>query len=55
VGARLGMQGAIEGLLESAPSLGFAYDLELGAYPGRGGLEGYLFLAFGAAFDVATR
>jgi hypothetical protein len=49
------MQGAMQGLLEELPSLGFAYDVELGAYPGRGGIEGYLFLAIGAAYDVATR
>jgi hypothetical protein len=55
VGARVGMQGAMEGLLGQMPSLGFAYDVELGAYPGRGGIEGYLFLALGVAYDVATR
>ena len=55
LGARFGMQGTIGGLLKSAPFLGFAYDLELGMYPGRGGLEGYLFLALGMALEVATR
>lgn len=55
VGGRVGMQGAMEGLAEQAPSLGFAYDVELGVYPGRGGVEGYLFLALGVAYDVATR
>lgn len=52
VGARLGMQGAMEGLTRALPSLGFAYDLEIGVYPGRGGLEGFMFLALGVAFDV---
>jgi hypothetical protein len=55
VGARVGMQGAMEGLLEQMPSLGLGYDVELGAYPGRGGIEGYLFLALGVAYDVPTR
>lgn len=54
LGARIGMQGAMEGLMQSAPAVGLAYDLELGAYPGRGGLEGYLFLALGVAIDVAA-
>jgi len=55
LGARLGMQGTLGGLLKSAPFLGFAYDLEIGVYPGRGGLEGYLFLALGIALETATR
>jgi hypothetical protein len=55
VGARLGMQGTLGGLLTGAPFLGFAYDLELGVYPGRGGVEGYLFLALGMALEAATR
>jgi len=54
-GARLGMQGALEGLLQTLPSLGVAYDLEIGMYPGRSGYEAYLFVALGVAFDVATR
>jgi hypothetical protein len=53
-GARIGMQGAMEGLLRKLPAVGVAYDLELGLYPGKGGLEGYLFLALGIALDVAT-
>ena len=55
LGLRLGMQGTLGGLLTSAPFLGFAYDLELGMYPGRGGVEGYLFLALGIALEAATR
>ena len=55
LGIRMGMQGAMQGWVQKLPALGFAYDLELGLYPGRGGLEGYLFLALGAAIDVATR
>lgn len=55
LGARIGMQGAMEGLTHALPSLGLAYDLEIGMYPGRSGLEGYLFLALGVAIDVATR
>jgi len=54
VGARIGMQGALDALLSAAPGLGLSYDLELGAYPGRGGLEGYLFVGLGLAIDVAT-
>jgi hypothetical protein len=54
LGARIGMQGALDALLSAAPGLGFSYDLELGAYPGRGGLEGYLFVGLGLAIDVAT-
>jgi hypothetical protein len=55
IGARVGMQGLLAGLLESAPSLGLAYDLELGMAPGRSGYEAYLFVALGLGFDVATR
>lgn len=55
VGGRVGMQGALEGLIEGAPSLGLAYDLELALTPGRGGWEGYLFLAMGLAFDVSAQ
>lgn len=55
LGARVGMQGTLGGLIKSAPFVGFAYDLELGMYPGRGGLEGYLFLALGIALEAATR
>lgn len=54
-GVRVGMQGALEGFFQQAAGLGFAYDLELGLYPGRGGLEGYLFVALGIALDAATR
>jgi hypothetical protein len=55
LGARLGMQGSLEGLLKALPSLGVAYDLEIGMYPGRSGYEAYLFVALGVAFDIATR
>jgi hypothetical protein len=51
VGARMGMEGAIAALLPSIEGLGFAYLLELGALPGRSGLEGYLFLGFGVEID----
>ena len=54
-GLRVGMQGALEGFFQRAAGVGFAYDLELGMYPGRGGLEGYLFVALGVALDAATR
>ena len=55
IGGRVGMQGALDGFFPRAEGLGFAYDLELGLYPGRGGLEGYLFVALGVALDAATR
>lgn len=55
IGVRVGMQGALEGFLREFAGFGFAYDLELGMYPGRGGLEGYLFVALGVALDAATR
>jgi hypothetical protein len=55
VGLRVGMMGALAGFLRGAPGVGFAYDLELGMYPGRGGLEGFLFIALGASIDAATR
>ena len=55
IGLRVGMQGALEGFLRDFAGLGFAYDLELGMYPGKGGLEGYLFVALGVALDAATR
>lgn len=54
LGARIGMQGALGGHSASAPSLGLAYDAEIGLYPGRGGLEGFLFVALGLALDFAT-
>ena len=55
LGARVGMEGAIDALVRDVPGFGFAYSLELGALPGRAGLEGYLFVGLGAAFDVITR
>jgi hypothetical protein len=55
VGLRVGMEGAIDALVHSAPGLGFGYSLELGALPGRSGLEGVLMVALGVEFDVATR
>ena len=55
IGGRVGIQGALEGLIDSAPSLGMGYDLELALTPGRGGWEGYLFLALGLAFDVSAQ
>ncbi|HET8934701.1 MAG TPA: hypothetical protein VFN67_14730 [Polyangiales bacterium] len=55
LGMRVGMQGSLAGFVRSAPGVGFAYDLELGLYPGRGGLEGFLFVALGIALDAATR
>lgn len=55
VGARIGLEGTLGGLVSAAPGVGLGYDLELGAYPGRGGLEGYLLLGLGVAVDVATR
>lgn len=55
VGGRLGMQGTLGGLFAGAPAVGFAYDLELGVYPGRSGLEGYLFLALGIALEAGAR
>jgi hypothetical protein len=55
LGLRMGMQGSLAGFFASAPGVGFAYDLELGLYPGRGGLEGFLFVALGISLDAATR
>lgn len=55
IGLRVGMQGSLAGFIRSAAGVGFAYDLELGLYPGRGGLEGFLFVALGVALDAATR
>lgn len=55
LGARVGMQGSLAGFVPRAAGVGFAYDLELGLYPGRGGLEGFLFVALGVALDAATR
>jgi len=52
VGVRLGMQGALDALLRSAPGVGFGYSLELGALPGRSGLAGYLLIGLGLALDV---
>jgi hypothetical protein len=55
VGARIGMEGAIGALLRSAPGIGFGYSLELGALPGRSGVEGYLVVGLGLALDFGTR
>ena len=52
VGLRLGMQGAIDALVRSAPGVGFGYSLELGALPGRSGFAGYLLIGLGLALDV---
>jgi hypothetical protein len=55
LGLRIGMEGTLAGgLIAAAPGVGLGYDLEMGAYPGRGGLEGYLLLALGVALDFAT-
>jgi hypothetical protein len=55
LGLRVGMQGSLGGFVPNAAGVGFAYDLELGLYPGRGGLEGFLFVALGVALDFAAR
>ena len=54
VGVRLGMEGAFAALLRSAEALGFGYSLEVGALPGRGGVEGYLLIGLGVALEVST-
>lgn len=54
VGVRLGMEGAFAALLRSAEALGFGYSLELGALPGRSGVEGYLLIGLGVALEVDT-
>lgn len=53
VGARIGLEGGLCGMLRGWPGLGLAYALELGAWPGRSGLEGYLFLGLGIEVDVS--
>jgi hypothetical protein len=55
LGLRVGMQGAIDALLSSAPGVGFGYSLEVGALPGKSGYEGYLMVALGVELDFATR
>jgi hypothetical protein len=55
VGARIGMQGAIDALLRDAPGIGFGYSLELGALPGRSGVEGYLLVGLGLSLDLPVR
>jgi hypothetical protein len=55
VGGRLGVEGTLAGLWDDAPGVGLSYQLELGAYPGKGGLEGYLFVGLGLALDAITR
>ena len=55
IGVRLGLEGALCGLVNDWPGLGMAYTLELGVLPGQSGVEGYLFLALGLEFDVALR
>ncbi|MGD8860699.1 MAG: hypothetical protein PVI30_11875 [Myxococcales bacterium] len=53
VGVRIGMEGTVAGLIESAPGVGLGYSLELGAVPGEV-LEGYLLIGLGVALDFAT-
>jgi hypothetical protein len=55
LGARIGMEGAIDALLRDAPGIGFGYSLELGALPGRSGVEGYLLVGLGLALDARVR
>jgi len=55
LGVRMGMQGAIDALLRSAPGFGLAYDLELSVLPGRSGLEGRLLIALGIELDASTK
>lgn len=55
LGARVGMEGSIDALLQKAPGVGFAYSIELGALPARNTVEGYLFVGLGIALDFATR
>jgi hypothetical protein len=55
IGARMGMQGALDALVRSAPGLGFAYNLELSVLPGRSGLEGRLLIALGIELDASTK
>jgi hypothetical protein len=55
VGARIGMEGAIDALIRDAPGVGFGYSLELGALPGRSGVEGYLLVGLGLALDGRVR
>ncbi|HEX4354313.1 MAG TPA: hypothetical protein VHZ95_15395, partial [Polyangiales bacterium] len=55
VGARIGVEGSLGGLFGDLPGLGLGYQLELGAYPGKGGLEGYLLIALGVEIDAITR
>lgn len=55
LGARLGMQGAINALARGARGLGFAYSIEIGSLPGASGFEAYLFLGFGLEVDAVTR
>jgi len=54
-GLRIGMEGAIDAVLRSAPGLGFGYDIELGLLPGASGFEGYLFIGLGLAIDAVVR
>jgi hypothetical protein len=55
LGGRMGVEGTMAGLFDGEPGIGLSYQLELGAYPGKGGLEGYLFIALGVAIDAITR
>jgi hypothetical protein len=55
LGVRLGMEGSIAALLRRAPGVGFGYSLELGAWPGRHGPEGYLFVGLGLELDFMLR
>jgi hypothetical protein len=54
IGARIGMEGAIGALIHSARGVGFGYSLELGALPGRSGVEGYLFVGLGLSLDMSA-
>ena len=53
LGLRIGMDGTLAGFWKSPGGVGLAYSLEVGALPGRRGLEGYLFIGLGLSLDAA--
>ncbi len=55
IGARVGMEGAFDALLEDFDGFGLGYTVEAGGLPGDSGLEGYLFVALGVELDALTR
>jgi len=54
VGVRLGLEGAMDAVIDAWQGLGLAYKIEGGALPGYSGFEAYVYVALGVELDAAT-